>query len=288
GNLITKIFTDWTYLPRLSILDLQHNKIKSIHPRDLYFTASNIRVDVRYNEITEVDMDFADVLLETAENKHVAVMLDGNPIHCDCHALAFKKFSMPAYLLQHNDLRCHTPPYLHGQKFRDVTENDLTCTIKDNCPKGCNCIELPSENLIKISCYTTAHIREFGVSLRKLNEEHDPYEFEVNLSGKRLQVLNESLIRDISQQVRYVNLTGNKLTSLEFLDSVAEINNVTKFALANNPFRCDGCKFQQIWWRHYQRINDIRSVTCVPGNGGKPLSFYELVKDTYIVEVPTN
>lgn len=95
-----------------------------------------------------------------------------------------------------------------------------------------------------------------------------------------------------------MNLTGNKLTTLDFLDSVAEINNVTKFALANNPFQCDGCKFQTIWWKHYQRISDIRSVTCVPGvgregsrkgGGGsqdekKVLSFYELVKDTVCVE----
>lgn len=40
NNLITKIFTDWTFaLPWLSILDLSHNKIRSIHPRDLYFIA---------------------------------------------------------------------------------------------------------------------------------------------------------------------------------------------------------------------------------------------------------
>lgn len=101
--------------------------------------------------------------------------------------------------------------------------------------------------------------------------------------------------------MRSINLTGNKLTSLEFLDHIAEVNNVTKFTLANNPFQCDGCKFQQIWWRHYQRISDIRSVTCVPGDdkqsagkrtGGatassgekKVISFYELVKDTVCVE----
>lgn len=76
-------------------------------------------MDLRYNEITDVDMDFAEVLLEPAENRHVAVMLDGNPIHCDCHALAFKKFSMSSYLLQYTDLRCHTPTHLHGMKFRD-------------------------------------------------------------------------------------------------------------------------------------------------------------------------
>lgn len=79
----------------------------------------NVRVDLRYNEITEVDMDFAEVILEPTENRHVAVMLDGNPIHCDCHALAFKKFQMPSYLLQYTDLRCHTPPHLHGMKFRE-------------------------------------------------------------------------------------------------------------------------------------------------------------------------
>lgn len=76
-----------------------------------------------------------------------------------------------------------------------MTENDLTCTIDENCPQGCNCIELPSENLIKINCYSTQYIHEFGQSLRNFTEAHDPYEFEVNLANKRLQVLNETLLR---------------------------------------------------------------------------------------------
>lgn len=78
-----------------------------------------------------------------------------------------------------------------------MSENDLTCTIVDNCPRGCNCIELPSENLIKINCYSIEFIREFGASLRNFTESHDSYEFEVNLSGKQLQTLNESLIQGI-------------------------------------------------------------------------------------------
>lgn len=44
NNLITKVFTDWTFaLPWLSILDLSHNKIRSIHPRDVYFIARYIK-----------------------------------------------------------------------------------------------------------------------------------------------------------------------------------------------------------------------------------------------------
>lgn len=65
--------------------------------------------------------------------------------------------------------------------------------------------------------------------------------------------------------------------------SLLKNNNSTKFALANNPFKCDGCEFQKIWWKHYKRIVDIRSVTCISGDGTAPLkqvhSFYDLAKD---------
>jgi Leucine-rich repeat (LRR) protein len=40
NNLISKIFMDWTFAPtNLRSLDLSRNKIKSLHPRDLYFVS---------------------------------------------------------------------------------------------------------------------------------------------------------------------------------------------------------------------------------------------------------
>jgi Leucine-rich repeat (LRR) protein len=40
NNQITKIFIDWTFVPtNLKSLDLSRNKIKSLHPRDLYFVS---------------------------------------------------------------------------------------------------------------------------------------------------------------------------------------------------------------------------------------------------------
>jgi len=40
NNLITRVFTDWTFVPKhLKLLDLSRNKIKSIHPRDLHFVS---------------------------------------------------------------------------------------------------------------------------------------------------------------------------------------------------------------------------------------------------------
>jgi hypothetical protein len=66
-------------------------------------------------------------------------------------------------------------------------------------------------------------------------------------------------------------------------------NNITKFALSKNPFKCDGCEFQKIWWKHYRRIVDIREVTCVSNvveDGGNPqiVTFYDLVKNTVCSE----
>ncbi len=87
----------------------------------LFFLHRDVRFDLRYNEIVDVDMDFAELLLDPLENKNVVVLLDGNPLHCDCHAIAFKKFSVKSYHLQYSDLRCASPEHLKGQKFSDST-----------------------------------------------------------------------------------------------------------------------------------------------------------------------
>jgi hypothetical protein len=62
-------------------------------------------------------MDFAELLLEPLENKNVVVLLDGNPLHCDCQAIAFKKFAVKSYHLQYSELICASPENLKGKKF---------------------------------------------------------------------------------------------------------------------------------------------------------------------------
>jgi len=40
NNLITRIFMDWTSVPKsLKSMDLSHNKIQMLHPRDLFFVS---------------------------------------------------------------------------------------------------------------------------------------------------------------------------------------------------------------------------------------------------------
>jgi len=69
--------------------------------------------------------------------------------------------------------------------------------------------------------------------------------------------------------------------------SLLKTNNFTKFALAGNPFRCDDCEFQALWWKSYKRIADVKSVTCISGGGERPTlihSFHDLVKDAICKE----
>lgn len=85
----------------------------------VFVSLRDVRFDLRYNEIADVDMDFAELLLDPLENKNVVVMLDGNPLHCDCHAIAFKKFAVKSYHLQYSDLRCASPENLRERKFAE-------------------------------------------------------------------------------------------------------------------------------------------------------------------------
>ncbi|OXA46761.1 Protein toll [Folsomia candida] len=291
NNLINKVFMDWTFVPtNLKSLDLSRNQIKSLHPRDLYFVSQDVRFDLRYNEIADVDMDFADLLLDPLENKNVVVLLDGNPIDCDCHAISFKKFSVKSYHLQYSDLRCASPPTLEGRKFSEIEAKDLRCMLSQSCPIGCSCWELPSENLIKMDCNSLNFLSSQNVtSLKNFTDVYEPLEFEIDISNRNMQHITESITQSITSQFRFVNLTQSGLLSLDFLAGLHPSNNVTKFALSKNRFKCDGCKFQKLWWTNFKRIVDIRNVTCILGendgsNEGQTLFFQDIVRSSMCSE----
>jgi hypothetical protein len=196
-------------------------------------------------------------------------------------------------------MRCASPPALKGRKFIEVSAKELKCMITQACPSGCLCWELPSENLIKMDCNSLELGETDGKSnLKGFMDVHEPLEFEVDLSGRKLWSISDSFVKDVSIQMRLVNLTRTELSSIDFLDKL-DNNNVTKFALSKNPFQCGGCEFQKMWWKHYKRIVDIREVTCVSqatsvGESEKSglsttsspqlISFYDLVKSSVCTE----
>jgi len=69
--------------------------------------------------------------------------------------------------------------------------------ITQSCPSGCSCWELPSENLIKMDCNTL----KFGTAngkkstLKGFMEMHEPLEFEMDLSGKKLGLIDQSFMK---------------------------------------------------------------------------------------------
>jgi len=75
-------------------------------------------MDLRYNEIQELDLEFLHVFQKSPSQKTITLRLDGNPIKCDCHVSPLLernlsdiyRFNFPPH-----GLICNSPDMLAGR-----------------------------------------------------------------------------------------------------------------------------------------------------------------------------
>jgi protein toll len=66
---------------------------------------------------------------------------------------------------------------------------------------------------------------------------------------------------DLPNRTRFIDLSGNKLTSISFITSLQENATVD---LANNPFACDSCSdFVLLWAAYSNKIKSGENTTCI-------------------------
>lgn len=63
-------------------------------------------------------MKLADVIITDAHKRILNIILDENPLNCDCHILAFKTFRLKGINFQFSNLSCAEPTWLAGLQFR--------------------------------------------------------------------------------------------------------------------------------------------------------------------------
>ena len=62
-------------------------------------------------------MDHADFLIDGHSKRRLTVIMDGNPLNCDCQIIAFKTFRLKGINFEYSNLTCQQPPGLAKADF---------------------------------------------------------------------------------------------------------------------------------------------------------------------------
>ena len=258
NNSITEVFEDFT-LESLVFLNLSSNNIFSLSTNDLN-NLKVVTIDLTYNQIQEVNFEF--VINETTQ-----VLLDHNPIACDCRIYSFinhlkhsnGKKSKPN--IHTENLKCAIPEHLAGTKVSELDAYDLTCPLDNEqtsikkCPEGCDCKIRPEDKHVLLSCnsnFDPAHLPIIGqnatelmifngnlteLPIVRMSENKTGYEFVSNLTVCDNQISSVS-IENLPPGLNYFDIRNNQIETLNssvqyFLGNVSSL----KISLGGNPWR---------------------------------------------------
>lgn len=254
NNSLTEICVDWKLsMNHLETVNLAHNKISQIRTADLQFTGmKNIFVDIRYNNISEIDFSDAERIymysfqtLNPYERDSVPVrhfFIEGNPMNCDCKVYSLLQYfadeiapEVKAILdIKPGNLQCAKPEAYAGQPVANIPLKYFTCLLEKennrNCPAQCSCFFRPSDKALVIDC----HQRNLTSMPEALPDREFSNYTELILSGNRIKSVTPPLGPGYHKVIKYI-LSDNMISEI----------NVTAFSLKLQVLEIDGNNITQ-------------------------------------------
>jgi protein toll len=294
NNSITNIFEDFT-LESLKLLNLSYNKIERFKTDELN-NINAAEIDLTHNLIQEVEFD-----LEV--NNDIKILLNYNPIQCNCKVHKFVKHlkagngnpSNPSVSI--DELRCASPENLVNTAVIDVDPFDLLCPLDNEdtsikkCPKGCDCSIRYEDKHVLLECDSTVDFAlmplpspmmnyvasELTITHNNLTELPILMESR-NKSGYGIVTnltLNDNALSTISLEnlppaLNVLNVRNNQLETFNetvriFLSNITSL----KLSLGGNPWRCDCTNKGFVSFVQQQirdnKIADPNDITCDNG-----------------------
>lgn len=296
NNSITAIFEDFT-LTNLKELDLSYNNISVFSKTDLQFGQRDpLLIDLRHNQISQIN--FQEYIDETNLAK-MEVLLENNPIKCDCRLLHFVKFlntpiqnaDKSPIEINAKNLQCESPERMQGKELSSLRPLDLKCLLDDansnkqkRCPASCSSCEVrPEDKTLLMECDGN------------LNIDSIPIVSQLNLKSVELRLESQNLTEIPSssspafQQITKLFLSGNalhhiaklppNLAELDLRNNDIDVMNETILAMLNrsgtlqamslsgNPWKCECGNLDFINFAHKFRdnIRDYNEMTCTNG-----------------------
>ena len=260
---------------------------------DDFNTDISFHLGLLYNNIKRINITFYKQEFRIKNRSHLlnlgscGIDIRFNHLICD-----FCMYEKAAWLkqFQHTDhrnpvftIKCYSPPALYGTDLVDVNDTDFNCTVVEQCPSGCKCVETYSSKLLTVTCN--------GANFSSTLPDEAPSQFKeihINIKNTPLEVLeprpylNKVTILDISQnkikfidehtlpylnKIKTVCLNGNLLNYLPKKLKSMSFTNLTTLKLDGNPFKCDCHSLWMKKWllTHTGQIPNQDTILCRSG-----------------------
>uniref|UniRef100_T1IGV5 LRRCT domain-containing protein n=1 Tax=Strigamia maritima TaxID=126957 RepID=T1IGV5_STRMM len=301
-NQIGLLPTHWTRVENLHNLNLTENLIQSVNTEQLNFRSKNAVLDLTHNHITTINLNDINHLKIDNNDKKIldesvpsipTIIVDFNPINCDCNLLEFVHFLKTRNSVDNNapfqfvagNLTCSRPlnTITTAQVLSSIDEDKLYCNLDDTCSPRCKCRKTPISGVTEVHCegkMLDEMIHQVPPNTSKLYFDNNQLTSIEKLQDPKWERLTEAhfslnYISDINREIilpkslKVLTLDGNRLSSLPqwLMISVNKRDSLT-VALRNNSWTCDCTTLGFYHWLHTSpagKINDAGDVRCGPG-----------------------
>jgi len=168
--------------------------------------------------------------------KEVSLNLSHSPYLCDCLDFALYAWANIVKLSDIlNNVYCKDRQGLQSVRATYVPINDLVCSVPENCPATCSCVNQPSNSTFHIICTNTEH-NDLPISVLNLSFPRSLFMPNTRMSYK-LCFANNNIShlrpREFFLNTLFLDLSDSKLQNISN-DAWLQLQNVDKIYLYNN------------------------------------------------------
>ncbi|KAI4498459.1 hypothetical protein M0802_006394 [Mischocyttarus mexicanus] len=303
NNSIHRFFPDWTTSSSLIFLNLTHNHIRYLSLENVSFKSNKTLVDLRYNNISNIFLEDIELTaLFQMEKRDVKVLIDHNPILCNCNLYNVIRYfhnEMPYFVYNYiefvtQNFSCIYTNGTMGPKIEKLNSTTYTCAENEyfkmdtRCPTICTCSVRISDKTRLLDCSnknmssfvfddeTQYFVNRFPVILNLTGNAlwRMPLIFSlkpINVTGLLLSNnrISEIRVENLPRTLKTLELHNNSISRIGF-NVIKHLNSslLTELTLSGNPILCD-CGVEALFnFVNFYRFafKDLNELKCKKPN----------------------
>ena len=289
NNMINEFsLSNYTYNSNLQIIDLNGNNLQKFSYGDWMGWVNQLKIDLSYNKISEFEIkDY--LLLSKIHGRQILLIVNHNPIICDCNALEFIQFvkkQMKPHDIYNtvdfnvNELKCHKPNQLYDRNVRSLSTSELICNIENDCPDGCQCQQRPVDNTLIFKC---SILQEFPSLSKYTNLNLTNTELTYRLANNESHKI---MLKNIPDDLKQLDLRNNSLQSLDNI-IIDRFKGIDKLFLSGNSWtcNCDTAEIVNFYHVFRSQIIDADDMMCADGRPFNSVVAKDLCRKLQKIEI---